>query len=381
MKKIGLLLIVLFIVTYVITGCGSGGGGGDNVQTGSVSGTVVDFNHPTQGIENIVVKIGTKTTTTDINGGFNLAAVPVGTYWVIASGSDSGSNHLAGSVNLTVTTGSNSCSPIQVYNIDGYGVTGINETTVSALSMTNQNLKTRTVFGNDSLKNSIHHDPILIQPKINAFNNGNNYLSASTSLLDYNLAYIYLHWKPLTGVSNPIYKIYLGTSEDATKMVWDSSNVTKYITNQYPAGSAYNASDPEAYLDIDEELKDQAITAGVYQFLVVEYDSGTKYKELPVISLSIGMNSAPTNLRRTNNQLSWSQVINADQYKVGIYSDVAMTNRLEESVLTQSATSYIFNSSTITGYPSYYWIIEAYVNDGAGWPMEINAGISTFSLP
>lgn len=383
MKKTGLLLIVFLIGSYCITGCGGGGGGGNSGggdDIGSVSGKVVDFTNPLQGVANIVVKIGSKTAITDDNGNFSITGVPVGTYWVIASGSDSGLNHLAGNAYLSVVKGSNSCSPIQVYNIEGYGVTGVDEVTMSSVNVKSFGTQSIKIFSNNSMKNSIHHESIPMQPKINMFNSLSNSLFNNASLLDNRLAYFYLHWKPLTGVVNPIYKIYLGTSEDATKKVWDSSIANYIAPAQYPSGTAWDASNPKAYLDLDDELKDQVINAGVHQFLIVVYDSDTKYQELPSISISIGMNSAPTNLRRTGNQLSWSQASNANKYILGIYSDAAMTVEIQSSDLPQSATSFSYDNTKVTSPGTYYWIIESYVNDEAGWPMEINAGLSAFEL-
>jgi len=93
LKKIKVLLslmIVALLAVGFITGCGGGDDDGGGTDTGTVYGTVTDNNNnPVQGATCTLnaVTTGAKATsgTTDVNGDFEITAVPVGTYTLTVS--------------------------------------------------------------------------------------------------------------------------------------------------------------------------------------------------------------------------------------------------------------------------------------------------------
>lgn len=377
-------LFALFIIfTILISGCGGGGGGnpGGSGETGTITGRVVDFDQPDQGIGNMVVQIGSKSATTESNGNFSIAGVELGSYWVTASGparptsaDPFSGNHLAGSLQLTVVKGENSCGPLPVYHILGYGVTG-NEV---ILSEQTAGIKTQATagFGTKSLQNVIKQEPMLthsVTSQYRQYNKRDTFRAASIDVFSSMVAYIYLKWKPFA----QDYKIYFGSSEEQANMIWDSQS----------SEEAFDPSNPEALLDMGVELykeeKNIITTAGVYQFLIVGYNTdGSKFKELPVISVSFGMNSAPSGIRFSGNQLSWG-IVDGAEYNVKIYNDYYVTlvydyyNNPSHTLISQNTIDL---TGRIEAGVNYSMKMQAYTFDRAGWTSEINMTLTNFKL-
>ena len=391
MKK-NLWLVLLIILALAITGCGGGSSSNNdnnnnnnnnNTGTpvgggiGNITGTVVNFNNSQQGISGVIVKLGGSIATTDSNGKFSFTNIAAGTYTVTASGGSSstgGLAHLVATVTKTVSGGDNDLGIIPVYNIESYGVTGVNLITTSSVISTMGFNDNRITFTKTALRNSIGNNSFRFQ-SIGLQPAGLIVRATGSNLLDQNLAYVYLHWLPLSGVTNPIYRIYFGTVEDLNQKVWDSTAVD--------SSEPFDPNDPKAYLDIGDELAGKVTVAGVYCFLIVVYDSsGNKYKELPAVAVSIGNGSRPIGFQLTGNQLTWNSVSGINGYKVGIYSDAVMTNlkwSSDPNSLLPSSTTMINLPSVVTTNPGdYYCSIMAYLMDDAGWTAEINTGLTAF---
>lgn len=391
MKKLRLFTLII-IWAALITGCGGGGGGGNpggGEQTGTVSGTVVDFDKPTQSISNMLVQIGSKTTTTDSSGKFSIDRITPGTYWVTVSGpvqpvpADlSSDQHLAGSLNLTVVKGANNCGSIPVYNILGYGITGNEESFLSGSA--SSKAQDPIISGVKSLKTTVNHDPTISSSgtkRYRPYNNGYHFGAAGIDVENAFVSYIHLHWKPLAG--NPDYKIYFGGIEDANRLVWDSSNPDDIANWKYPVAEPYNSSYPIARLYVGDELAINDInvitSAGNYQFLIVGYNTDGSKRELPVVTVSFGMSFQPSGLRLSGYQLSWDQIDGA-KYNVKIYSDYYETQIYETpALLLQSTNTLNLPDSLDTGV-DYCMKLQACTFDRAGWIAEINMKLQGFCL-
>ena len=92
------------------------------------------------------------------------------------------------------------------------------------------------------------------------------------------------------------------------------------------------------------------------------------------------MNSAPSGLRLSGNQLSWDQVDGAE-YSVKIYTDPDMLNQIYPigTLALQSTNTLDLTGNIDTGV-DYYMKLQAYSFDSAGWTEEINMAFAGFML-
>jgi hypothetical protein len=381
-----LIIGSLLLTGLMLAGCGGGssGGNGGDPSTGEVSGSIVGLdNTPVTG--KTAVRLGTYATTlSDENGNFQFTAVPPGDYQIIISGG-SGSNaleHLAGAAGIKVSAGRNQAGAIQVYNILSYGALSTDGGN-SASSIRASGLV------KNGLKNVISTEVSFYQPGTILMSQAVNFRAASINLTKANIAFVYINWKPLSGVTNPKYKIYFGASEDSQNLVWDSTKVGTDHKDDYSTAAPYDPVNPKAFLDLGDELAGKVSAAGIYQFRIIVYnEDGTKSKELPVIGVFIGMlmDSFPECKPLAGTTLSWTAVTGSSGYKAGIYKDAPMTQKIWESPdpLIPQAQASIALPSVVTSETTptdYYWVVRAYAIDGAGWPTEVVAGTSAFRYP
>lgn len=368
MKKMRLLTFVI-VLAVLISGCGGGGGG----QKGTiVSGTVVDFDNPAKGIGNMMVQIGTKAVITDGSGKFSIDGIEPGTYWVTATGpvQPTSTDHLTGSLNMTVVKGANDCGKIPVYSMQGIGVT-INEN--DSYVATGMKTKAQILRGKE-LKKAVKYNQVISYSSTTQYwpyNTGFNFRTSNISIWDVDSAYIRLDWKPLA--ANLGYKIYFVSNGDL-KLVWDSHSIGE-------GDDPFDSAVPVVRLYIDTELKmDTVNTAGVYQFQIVAYNSdGSKFKELPVITVSIGRDSAPSGLECSNYQLSWDQLDGAE-YNLQFYQDPYYTNMIYAIPAFLPQTTNSLDLTGIITPGDYYLRLQAYTFDRAGWTAEINTILTNLVL-
>ncbi len=184
------------------------------------------------------------------------------------------------------------------------------------------------------------------------------------------IKFIYLDWEPLNGVV--YYKAYFLGDGSQNKEVWDSR--------------IDNPNDPNnttiAYLDLGDELSECNLKPGQYQFKVIAYN-GKYIKEYPAITVSIGIQLEvlpnPNNYADGSRELSWTPVGGASGYKVGIYSDENLQNRVWDSGTELLSKTIITFDTSLIPDKYYYWVVFAYnVRDGK--TVEVTMATSGFTL-
>jgi hypothetical protein len=191
--------------------------------------------------------------------------------------------------------------------------------------------------------------------------------TASSSInLDNCIKFIYLDWAPLTGAT--YYKVYF-KGEDGTenKEVWDSRSI--------------HSGDPQyltiAYLDFSDELNGVSCP-GKYKFQTIAYNNSSS-KEYPVVTASIGtkLTSLPTGLDgKTPPKLTWTALSDASEYKVGIYQDSLLRNKVGDSGTTLNTTFDYSSLGLADGL--YYWAVYACSVDSSNKVVEITFTVSSF---
>ena len=192
---------------------------------------------------------------------------------------------------------------------------------------------------------------------------------ANTTFPTGSFALIYLKWDPVNNATH--YQVtYQGNP------VWDSD-----IT--YPGDPAFVAANPDAYLNLDNQLADKITAPGNYQFQINALNGSAVVAQSAVITVSLGMylDNYPvmtaTPYNSYTQQLSWTGVTNANGYRVQVYND-------DWNLVVDSGSSILItgNSYTISGLTSnthYNVLVDAWALDGSGNPVEITRGVSGFT--
>lgn len=196
----------------------------------------------------------------------------------------------------------------------------------------------------------------------------------AADVLTHNVTYLVLAWDPVPNATH--YRIfYLGNE------VWDSSSSATHAGDP-----AYDPNNPRAYLDLDDELKDENITqAGEYPFQITALDShNTVVVQLPEVTVSLGMllDNFPTSIACTSGSslLTWTGVGGAAGYKVRIYSDANYGTMLSDSGTAYlTGTSYDLTGQALTAGAYYGVIVDAAAVSAGGQPLEIMRGIGGFT--
>ncbi len=187
-------------------------------------------------------------------------------------------------------------------------------------------------------------------------------LRASSSGMDLKnyICFILLAWDKVSGAGH--YQVFYQGSK-----VWDSVTVNT-------ADPAFKPESPQAYLDLDGELKDTITTSGRYEFQIMALNGDTIIKELPRVTASLGLNlqSIPQiNFSLPN--LTWSTVTNANEYRISF-------NGVNADTVNGSTVSYNVSAKLATPPQQTYEVwVDARYSDGNGNPVEINRGIGGFS--
>ncbi len=193
--------------------------------------------------------------------------------------------------------------------------------------------------------------------------------AVSDQFLKDNTALILLAWDKVNGADH--YHIYYGS-----RMVWESDKVD---SGEDPGG--FNPNNPQVYLDLDYELKEYIIQAGVYKFQIVAVNSGDiEGTRLPEVSASLGMvlGMIPQNISYANPNLTWDSIDYADEYKITIFDgDEYETSEFIYPDITHT-NSYNISAIGLNNGVRYNVWVDARSLDSLGNLKEIIRGIGWF---
>ena len=186
--------------------------------------------------------------------------------------------------------------------------------------------------------------------------------SVNAAILSSNVSFIFLTWDVVSGADQ-----YQVLYQD--NIVWDSNTVVPDID------PAFVLSNPQAYLDLDEELSDKITMAGQYEFQIVALKGSAIIARLPKVTASLGMSleTLPSSVSFTSPNLTWNAVTAASEYKVTF-------NGGDGFKVNKSTTSYnVGTVLTAVSSENHYevWVDARYL-DGGGKLVEITRGISEF---
>ncbi|MCK4259367.1 MAG: hypothetical protein KAX49_10340 [Halanaerobiales bacterium] len=319
-----------------------------------VSGQIVVQN--SLGVEGVLVTLGSNQTVTAADGSFTFADLTPDMYVLKAEGGRE-EHYLIDPMDLILSAGENNLGQISAYQMLGVGVIIQSTTNMQSLSVPLK--KSLATNKQDLLQEMVRRDYSF---QLTSFS-----LASFTNLTD-EISMVILKWEDLSASQYQIY--YLGTGGETAKLVWDSN----YLADADDPD--FDPTHPVAYLDLGYELANVISDAGEYQFQVVGYDdTGTLIAELPVVIVSLGMvlENYPTGLSRSNDQLSWTEVIGADGYNIAIYDQNDALQQTDWEV----GTSTMIREYLISG-EYYTWMVDGQAIDESGWPIEITRGISGF---
>jgi hypothetical protein len=190
--------------------------------------------------------------------------------------------------------------------------------------------------------------------------------SVSDSFLSSHVAYIFLNWEPVSSASH--YKVaYNGTT------VWDSDD-----TNS--ADPSYDKTDPQAYLDLDDELSGKISSAGQYTFQVTALNGTTTVATYTAVTVSLGrlLENYPTGISYASGSLSWTGVTAASGYRVRIY-DGSNILRADSGATLLTTLSHSLASAGLSSGTYYNVFIDAQALNSSETPVEITRGVSGFT--
>ncbi len=192
---------------------------------------------------------------------------------------------------------------------------------------------------------------------------------ANTTFPTGSFAFIYLKWDPVNSATH--YQVtYQGNP------VWDSNTT-------YSGDPAFIAANPQAYLNLDNQLANKITAPGNYQFQVNALNGSAVVAQSVVITVSLGMllDNYPvmtaTSYNSSTHQLSWTGVTNANGYRVQVYNND--WNLVVDSDSSTLITDNFYTISGLTSNTHYNVLVDAWVLDGSGNPVEIYRGISGFT--
>lgn len=199
---------------------------------------------------------------------------------------------------------------------------------------------------------------------------------ANTTFPTGSFAFIYLKWNPVNNATH--YQVtYQGDP------VWDS-NIT------YSGDPAFVAANPQAYLNLDYQLKDKITAPGNYQFQINALNGSAVVAQSAVITVSLGnlLDKYPVMADNpydsTTRKLSWTGVDKAAGYRVQVnYVD---QNNVRNLVLDSGSSTLITDNfftipdnSGLTSGIYYEVLVDAWALDGSGNLAEIYRGVSGFT--
>lgn len=182
------------------------------------------------------------------------------------------------------------------------------------------------------------------------------------------IALILIKWKPIQQVIS--YKIKYNNQE-----IWNSKNLNENVD------PAFNSDEPEAYLDLNDELAGKITETGSYQFQIIGVKNSGEIK-LPVINTSLGQmtDNYPDNINYDENSgiLNWqlNNEPNNVSYRVSIaedYANIAIGN-FKYQTDKISANEVSINGQLEKGD---YIVIDAFAYDN-GWLVEMSRGYIVF---
>lgn len=192
--------------------------------------------------------------------------------------------------------------------------------------------------------------------------------AVTDEFLTENDALILLAWDAVRGAEQ--YQVFYNNIK-----VWDSADA-------HDADPDYEPSNPQAYLDLDDELKDKITTAGAdYKFQILALKGNTVITRLPEVTASLGMilETITAVFNTTIPNLTWSGVANAHEYKLTIFNG----NKYETSTFgfedKISATSYDVSAIPSISHQYHHVWVDARNLDANGNPEEITRGIGGFN--
>ena len=208
---------------------------------------------------------------------------------------------------------------------------------------------------------------VIMQSKSDETGSGNPALTEKT-------AYFYLNWTKVSGATK--YTINCVELENAE--IWNTETV-----NPNNDGT-FNWNNPEAYMDLDEELP-MIHEGGKYSFKIVAWNGATIIHEFPAVTVSLGevLKSYPEHIQYNaeTQTLSWETVNEARGYRVTVYAD----SNYQEKRFNSGADLLKMDSYSLAGKGlstgSYYSVIvDAVAVDQTGRTVEITRGVSGFNF-
>lgn len=187
--------------------------------------------------------------------------------------------------------------------------------------------------------------------------------SVSDDVLNENVSFILLTWDAVRNANR--YQVYYGE-----EIVWDSNTVNEDMDPAFEPGN------PQAYLDLDEELAGRITTAGVYEFEIVALNGGVEKVRLPLVTASLGMilETLPDNITfSAPSSLTWNAVAATSEYRITL-TGVA-------PVAVEGGLTSFDVATVLTAGPEYYeaWVDARYLDDG-GNLVEVTRGIGGFDF-
>ena len=372
MKRITLFFLFIIGVMIVISGCG----GGSKVQEPPTETTLIGQVHTQDGqsLENVSITIGNYRAVTDSSGNFQIENFMTGSYQVSVRGISDDDLYLYGPATIAVSK--DGVLDITAYKLNGFGVIAApfssDEGSVASLAFNNDNDSFKRISWDDFERRD---EPNYANTTTMSLENDFSGSTAAVSddFLNHNTSYFALKWEAVDGAEK--YQI-----KYKNELIWDSAIDPN---DKEP----YSADDPQAYLDLSDELSGETITAGDHDFQLL-YIKSNNENIVASISLSIGqyLSNYPTELARTEgqNQITWQGVDEAHNYRVKIYADNKFANEQWSSDLinadNSSTYSVPFDGSSLndTVDDHYHFTVDAIYYDEDGLPLELTRNNSGF---
>lgn len=308
------------------------------------------------GIPGVSITMGTLKATTDDSGAFTFNGLEPGSYSVKGMG---GRDHhyILGETQIVLAKG------VQEQEFTAYQLIGAGVVMQSPANSTNQASSVKLT----ALKKEMNLSGVRKGVPTKSHRSQTKRISTKAIDLMGNASCIALNWEPINGAVS--YGISYLHTDGIWHSVWDSDQA-------YPEDPAFDSSNPQAYLDLGNELAGFVTGAGNYTFKVSAFFD-TRNIDLPQITVSLGMRLAdfPRNLAYTNSLLSWSSVSGASQYRTLIYRDGILVDQAIHGV---GVTSMIVPEEVIPGQ-YHEWYVDAQALDETGWLAEITRAISGFT--